>query len=450
MTMIPLVAQALQTVFTDQADEAARLSGFCQRTSALGGRVFAQAMTFGCLANPLPTLDNFCNDAAAAGAPVSPQAFDKRFGPASAEFLRLTLANAVNQVVASEPLADGLLSRFTSVLIQDSSTVSLPDCLDTIWKGTGGRVEANTRSAVKFQVRLDLRNGQLTGPFPDHGKSSDSKSCLQQDEPPVGGLRIADLGYFELDVFTRIDRGDAYWLSRWQHGTALYLPKVGRINLTEWLAKQSSNSIDLEVKIGCNHHLRGRLVAIRVPDEVAEIRRKRLLEKARDKGKPVSADRMALCAWTLLLTNIPETLANATELAVLARCRWQIELLFKLWKSGGGLWKAAERLGKSRSEKPYRILTEVYARLVAAVVQHWILVAGCWNQPNRSLVKAAKAVRVQVMGLIGGLRGLVNLEGILQTIILSLSAGTKIHTSKKDPRTHQIIRNPSHYRVSLS
>src|SRR5450631_858909 len=193
MTMIPLVAQALQTVFTTQADEAARLSGFCQRASSLGGRAFAQALTFGCLANPLPTLDNFCSAAAVAGAPVRPQAFDKRFGPASAEFLRLTLANAVNQVVGIEPLAVGLFARFTSVLIQDSTTVALPDCLETIWKGTGGRVEANTRSAVKFQVRLDLCSGQLTGPFPDHGKSSDSKSALQSDDLPVGSLRIADL-----------------------------------------------------------------------------------------------------------------------------------------------------------------------------------------------------------------------------------------------------------------
>ena len=57
MNIILLVAQALQTVFTSKADEAARLSGFRQRSFALGGRAFAPAMTFGCLANPLPTLD---------------------------------------------------------------------------------------------------------------------------------------------------------------------------------------------------------------------------------------------------------------------------------------------------------------------------------------------------------------------------------------------------------
>lgn len=450
MNIILLVAQALQTVFTTKADEAARLSGFCQRSSALGGRAFAQAMTFGCLDNPLPTLDNFCSFAAAAGAPVRPQAFDKRFGPASAEFLRLTLANAVNQVVAIEPLAVGLFARFTAVLIQDSTTVSLPDCLETIWKGTGGRVEENTRSAVKFQVRLDLCSGQMTGPFPDHGKSSDSKSSLQLDDLPVGSLRIADLGYFELDVFARIAKGGAYWLSRWQYKTVLYIPKVGRIKLADWLEKQTVDTIDIEVEIGCKHRLRGRLVAIRVPDEVAAIRRKRLLEKARDKGKPVSADRLALCAWTLLLSNIPVAMASTIELAVLARCRWQIELLFKLWKSGGGLWKAEERLGKSRSEKPYRILTEVYARLVAVVVQHWLLVVGCWKQPRRSLVKAAKVVKAQALMLVGGLRGVVSLEGVLQVIVLSLSAGTQIHTSKKDPRTHQLISDPSHYGVASS
>ena len=102
------------------------------------------------------------------------------------------------------------------------------------------------------------------------------------------------------------------------------------------------------MEIGCKHRLLGRLVALRVPDAVAELRRKRLQEKASDKGKSVSADRLALCAWTLLLTNVPKTMATSTEMAVLARCRWQIELLFELWKSGGGLWKGAERMGKSR------------------------------------------------------------------------------------------------------
>src|SRR5262245_30331209 len=105
MSLLTTVADALQTVFTTQAERAARDSGFCRRASPLGGPVFAQALTFACLGQPRPTLDHFCSAAAACGSAVRPQAFDQRFGPKAAECLRLTLANAVSQAIAAEPLA---------------------------------------------------------------------------------------------------------------------------------------------------------------------------------------------------------------------------------------------------------------------------------------------------------------------------------------------------------
>ena len=64
----------------------------------------------------------------------------------------------------------------------------------------------------------------------------------------------------------------------------------------------------------------------------------------------------------------------------------QIELLFKLWKSQG-------RVDKSKSQKPWRVLTELYAKLIGIVIQHWVILTALWKYPNRSLVKAAQTVR---------------------------------------------------------
>jgi hypothetical protein len=442
MTLLTTVAQALQTVFTTQAEQAARDSGFCRRASPLGGAVFAQALTFGCLGQPRPTLDHFCQAAAATNVTVQPQAFDQRFNPNAAEYLRLTLQNAVNQVIAAQPLATSLLARFTAVCIQDSTTVVLPDCLADLWQGNGGSSDHNTRSAIKFQVRLDLRSGQLTGPFPGAGRSSDGSCVLQHDALPVGALRIADLGYFDLDVFARLGQGGAYWLSRWHYGTALFSQQGQRLKLLAWLKEQPGGVVDVPVQIGKKHRLAGRLVAIRVPEEVAQKRRRRLLENARDKGKEVTTERLALCAWTLLLSNLPQELASAAELEALRRCRWQIELLFKLWKSGGGL-------GWSNSTQPYRVLTEVYAKMTAVVVQHWLLVLGCWQQTRRSLTKAAPVVRQQALALLGGIIGLLCLEAVLTLIVRALAAGTRIHKSQRDPRTWQLLDNPTLYGMPL-
>jgi hypothetical protein len=445
MDLLNNVAEAMQTVFTSEAEKAAKASGFCRRRSPLSA-TFVPAMTFACLAHPLPTLDHFCQTAAACGVAVQPQAFDERFGPQtgpkSAEYLRLSLANAVKQVIAEQPMAGTLLARFAAVAIQDSSTVVLPDCLEELWQGNGGNSDNNTRSAVKLQVRLDLLSGQLSGPFLGAGRSSDQSCVLQGDNDlPAGALRIADLGYFDLDEFTRLDKRDVYFLSRYQFGTALFaIEPDRRLKLLEWLKEQSDAVVDVPVKIGKRHRLKGRLVVIRVPEEVAQIRRKRLLENAKKKGKWVSADRLALCAWTLLLTNIPVTLTSAAELAVLARCRWQIELLFKLWKSRGGL-------DKCRSNKPYRVLSEVYAKMIAMVVQHWLLVAGCWKASRRSLTKAADVVKQQALSLVAALGNLTQLLWVLGVTCRGMAAGTRMHKSKKDPRTWQLIEDNNHAHV---
>jgi hypothetical protein len=445
MDLLNTVAQAMQTVFTTQAEQAARTSGFCQRRSPLRA-AFVPTMTFACLAHRQPTLDQFCNTAAACGICVTPQAFDGRFnadtGPKSAEYLRLSLANAVQQVIAEEPLATGLLARFSAVAIQDSSTVVLPDCLEHLWQGNGGNTDNNTRSAVKLQVRLELRSGQLSGPFLGAGRSSDQSCVLQgDDELPVGGLRIADLGYFDLDEFARLDGRNVFFLSRYQFGTALFtLDEEKRLQLLKWLREQSDTVTDVPVKIGSKHRLKGRMVAIRVPEEVAAVRRARLLENAKNRGKSVSSDRLALCAWTLLLTNIPPALASAEELVILTRCRWQIELLFKLWKSGAGL-------DKCRSDKPYRVLCEVYAKMIAVVVQHWLLVAGCWKDSRRSLTKAAAVVKQQALSMVAALRDRTQLIWALRVAVNGMAAGTRMHKSKKDRRTWQLLENNDHGEV---
>ena len=45
------------------------------------------------------------------------------------------------------------------------------------------------------------------------------------------------------------------------------------------------------------------------------------------------------------------------------------------------------------STKLWAILCEVYAKLIAMVFQHWLLVICCWGYPERSLVKAAQTIR---------------------------------------------------------
>ena len=64
--------------------------------------------------------------------------------------------------------------------------------------------------------------------------------------------------------------------------------------------------------------MRARLIAVPVPEEVAVMD-----DSPHD-----------LCQWTIVLT-IPQEELNVQEALVLLRLRWQVELLFKLWKQVG-------------------------------------------------------------------------------------------------------------------
>jgi hypothetical protein len=131
-----------------------------------------------------------------------------------------------------------------------------------------------------------------------------------------------------------------------------------------------------------------------------------------------------------VITNIPQELLSLEEAFVLTRVRWQIELLFKLWKSHG-------RVDAWRTTNPERILCEVYAKLLALVCQHW-LIAGCgWSDPERSLFKAAQVIRSSVVDLAGALASTAHLLTVLHAIERVLKRFARLNKRRASPATAQ-------------
>jgi hypothetical protein len=355
------VAQALRDVLTSVADAAAVETRFVKRRSKLTGAAFVQTLTFGWLARPEATLEELAQTAAAVGVPISGQGLDQRFTPQGAACLRTVLEAAVTRVLTADPVAIPILQRFPGgVSLLDSTTVPLPDALAQLWPGCG-RNDGPDQAALKLQVRLDLLHGKLTGPVLLAGRANDHHGELAEAPLPKGALHLADLGFFDLDRLRTLSKQDVYWLTRVQVNTRLYDAFGQLCQLPELLAQHKANAVDLRVQLGKHHRLPCRLLAVRVPAAVAAQRRERMLKKARRLNKKIDPGRWALAEWTVYATNAPASLMSLADGLVLARCRWQIELLFKLWKSEG-------RIDESRSTKPWRILCEVYGKLLGMVV----------------------------------------------------------------------------------
>jgi hypothetical protein len=434
MASIPQVADAVRTVLTTDADRIAHESGFVQRDSKLGGAEFAQTLVFGWLANPDATLEELAQTAATLGVAITPQGLDQRFTPEAARCLEGGLPQAMQQVVRVAQVAIPLLRRVTAVYIQDSTQVQLPAALAGVWAGSGGGAQApDASAALKLQVRLELNSGELSGPFLQDGRASDRSGPTQQAALPAGSLRLADLGYFALEVVRAIGEHQAYWLTRGQAGTQVLDAQGQGLDLAPWLAKQAGPVVDCAVQLGGRLRLPCRLVAVRVPPAVANRRRQHRQAAARRRGQAVSQERLRVADWTLFCTNVPLALLSGHEVLVVARVRWQSEWLFKLWKSQG-------QLAHSRSTQPWRVRCEVYAKVLALLVQHWLVVLSLWTSADRSWTKAAQTIRKHALHLASAfVRGAAALRTALRIVRRALVAGCRLNKRKKVPGTFQLL-----------
>ncbi len=438
MDTVAQVAAAMQTVLSEVADQTAYRTGFVQRESKLGGAEFVQTLTFGWLANPQATEHELTQTAAALDVDITPQGLAARFTPAAAECLKQVLQQAVTQVIAAHPVAVPLLQRFTAIYLTDSTQIQLPAELANVWKGCGGgETPEQDSAALKVQLRWDWLCGQLEGPFLQNGRAADRRSPTQQATVAAGSLTLADLGYFSLDHLQALTDQHAFWLTRRMVRTVVYEAAGAPLDLCAWLKGQPGAVVDCPVQLGQTQHLAARVVAVRVPEAVVARRRRQLKEAAQKHQQPVSAERWALAGWTLFVTNVPVAQLSVSEVLVVARVRWQIELWFKLWKSQG-------QIDTSRSEKPWRILCEVYAKLLAMVIQHWLLLTAIWAIPDRSLVKAAQTIRKQALHLASRfVEGETSLVGGLQLVQRCLQTGCRIEKRKKQPSAFQLWFDPN-------
>lgn len=433
MSSLPQVTEAFHRVLTDIPDEVARATGYCQRRSKLTADRFVQTAVLGWWHHPEATLAQLSQTAALLGTDISPQGLDQRFTLAGAALLRERVETAVAQVITAEPATTALLARFSGVYLLDSSTVTLPDPLASVWPGCGGRVATGTQAALKLTVRLDALTGRLDGPELSAGRTQDRATAWQRAPVPAGGLRVADQGFWSLGVLADIAAAEGYFLSRHHRQTRVALDGVW-LDLPAWLATQTAAELDLPVVLGKDAQLPARLLAIRVPQGVADERRRRQRAEAQREG--TAPPPPALADWTLLVTNAPPEQLSLPEARVLARLRWQVELLFKLWKQHG-------KLATSRSANPERILCELYAKLLAVLLQHWVLLVACWAIADRSLVRTAKPMRDAALLILLTLTDPGALAIALARIVPTLIAGGRIDRRRKRPSAFQLLADPA-------
>lgn len=342
-----------------------------QRASALSGFIFLQASVFGFIDDPEANLDDLAGYCADLGVEISAQGFDQRINPMTVKFCQAMLSQAMTHFKNSLPLPLPILHQFSAVNLVDSTSLSLPDHMVTEYPGCGGD---GPQASLKVQLNFEFLYGNLEQIVLRPGHEPDQKFEDHLDWVQPGSLNLRDLGYFSLDQLqTMTVTKQAYYLSRFLFGTGLFTPAGQPLKLAQLLKRQPRQPFELDVLLGVKHKLPTRLIAIPLPQEVADRRRQRAKEKARRKGRTPSAEYLVTLDWLLFVTNVPETMLSIEQVALLYRVRWQIELVFKLWKSYAGL----QRTQTLRRE---RILYELYAKMIGLVLTQFLLAP--WRMPE--------------------------------------------------------------------
>jgi hypothetical protein len=428
MDTVTRVAEAMQRVLGSVADRQGKESGFIKRLRKFRGSTFVQTLVFGWLANGEASLGEMNQAAASVGVEVSEQGIDKRFTPEAAVFMEAEVKAAVAEVIASEPVAIEVFQRFNGVYLRDSTVIGLPTALATIWSGCGG--SRGETAALKVQVELNFSTGALTELELRPGREHDSQAMGKS--LPRRSLNIRDLGYYALDRLQADEENGRFFLTRHKTNTVIYEEKGNRFDLGAWLKALRSDCTERHIQLGAQHRIACRLIVARVSPEKAAAVRRKLKRAAQKRGQTLSAARLALADWVIYITNVPTAMLSLDEALVLVRVRWQIELLFKLWKSDG-------HLDKSRSENPWRVLCEVYAKLIALIIQHWIFLTSCWLYPDRSLTKAAQTVRKFAFAIADAFSNFDRLCTTIQTIQRCLAAGCRLNPRSTHPNTCQLL-----------
>jgi hypothetical protein len=360
------ISEKMVSFFSDKrVEETARQTKFVRRKSEISGLNFLKAMVLGFLEKSDSSLNEIAQSFLDVGVEVTSQGIDERINTFSVSFLRTIFTQALEIFKNKCPLPLSVLQQFSAINIVDSSTKSLPENMADEYPGCGRK---GAKAALKIQLVFDFLHGNMKQVEIETGIDSDQGYREYLKVVEGGSLTMVDLGYFCLDAFWAIAEKSAYFLSRYLYPTGL-LDRFGkRIDLEALLRKQTGNRKEVQVKLGCRsqHQLPCRLIILRNPDDVTEKRRRTAKEHAKKRGTTLSQTYLFMLGWTLFVTNAPDTMISLKHVYDFYRIRWQIELIFKLWKSYCGL----NHILAWRKE---RVLTELYAKMIGIVIVHFLL-----------------------------------------------------------------------------
>ncbi len=365
---IKIVVQNLSTEITQLLDRnyinsIAKETGFVLREGKVDGFMFLDMLIFTHFNHKELSLNDMSVQIKKRfDIDVSRQSIDERFTNRAIEFFRIVLERALKITISKYYNINFL--PYDKVLIKDATSFQLPENMASKYKGSGGSASG---SAIKIQFEYDLICGKITDlnlfPFvaQDTTNATDTVDNINRNE-----LIIRDLGYINIPVLRTIENKSAFYANRMQTSVNVYELINNEYIIIDFTKLYKSMKlkklaiVEKEVYIGKEELFKTKMIIETLPEKHYKERIRKAEKNARKKGKTLSQKYKARQAMNIFITN---TDISFKDIRLLYSLRWQIELMFKIWKSIG-------EINKVKKMKIERFECCLFAKLIW-IVLNW-------------------------------------------------------------------------------
>lgn len=256
--------------------------------------------------------------------PVSKQAIFDRL---DSDFTKLC-RELLDKSFGSKFSTKKLLNRFSNVYIQDSTCIHLPTSLYKFYQGNNSFT--GNHSVAKVQVIYNLVKNtfeELTLSSFTRNDQAASADILKYVR--AGDLIVRDLGYFVISSLKEIINRKAHFICPLRKDIKLFdQSKNQPIDLKKLL--KNKKYLKQNVLLGKEQRLPVTLIAVKLGDSEARYRKKCAIHD-RDKRKKMTIEKLYLLGWDIFICSCSEL--EPQTIQDIYRIRWQIEIIFKSWKS---------------------------------------------------------------------------------------------------------------------
>ncbi len=362
-----------------QLEELARQTGFVQRKSKYTAQDLVSLCVFLNEHVSVTPLIRLCGQLDASNhILMSSEGLNQRFNPPAVAFLQSLFSTLLQEKISTSfSLPCEYNTFFHRIRILDSTVFQLPDPYANRYQGSGG---SSHTAGMKIQLEYELKTGTFLQVDVGPGKNNDGLYGTKRAETAEkNDLCIRDLGYFCLDDFEEMEGRGAFYVSRLKLNIRVYEKNEEMEQFKDGKVKKQSlyKEIDMEdimnrlqpgeiielreVYLGRYKKFRTRLLIYKLTEE--QTQKRLMIREKQEKKKNITYKERTkrLSAINIYMTNAPETYLKNENIHDLYSLRWQIEILFKTWKS-------IFHIDRCKAIKTERFECHVYGQLIAILL----------------------------------------------------------------------------------